>query len=77
MIPFLYEALLLPLPVIIICLSVDKFKYNIYRFPTTLCISNGDMMFYSITLPMVLSAAGIIMLIIVIWSMRNVCTLKY
>ena len=70
--------MLLPLPAIIICLSVDKFKYNVYRFPTTLCISDGDMWFYSITLPIdVLFAAGVIMLIIVLWTMRNVCTLKY
>ncbi|XP_019859821.1 PREDICTED: uncharacterized protein LOC109588072 isoform X3 [Amphimedon queenslandica] len=65
-------SLLLPLPAIIICLSVDKFKYNIYRFPTSFCISNGDMWFYSMTLPVdVLFAAGVIMLIIVLWTMRN------
>uniref|UniRef100_A0A1X7UPL3 FZ domain-containing protein n=1 Tax=Amphimedon queenslandica TaxID=400682 RepID=A0A1X7UPL3_AMPQE len=65
-------SILLPLPAVIICLSVDKFKYNIYRFPTLLCISNGDMWFYSSTLPMdVLFAAGVIMLIIVFWAMRN------
>ncbi|XP_019854874.1 PREDICTED: uncharacterized protein LOC109583828 isoform X3 [Amphimedon queenslandica] len=66
-------SILLPLPAIIICLSVDKFKYNINRFPPTLCGSNGAMWFYSITLPMdVLFAAGVIMLIIVLWTMRNV-----
>ncbi|XP_019862074.1 PREDICTED: uncharacterized protein LOC109590618, partial [Amphimedon queenslandica] len=45
-------SLLLPLPAVIVCLSVDKFKYNVHRFPTTLCISDGDMWFYSTTLPM-------------------------
>ncbi|XP_019854875.1 PREDICTED: uncharacterized protein LOC109583829 [Amphimedon queenslandica] len=65
-------SILLPLPAVIICLSVDKFKYNINRFPTTICSSNGVMWFYSITLPMdVLFAAGVIMLIIVLWTMRN------
>ncbi|XP_019859819.1 PREDICTED: uncharacterized protein LOC109588072 isoform X2 [Amphimedon queenslandica] len=65
-------SILLPLPAVIISLTVDKFKYNIHRFPNTLCISDGDMWFYSITLPMdVLFAAGVIMLIIVLWTMRN------
>ncbi|XP_019853214.1 PREDICTED: uncharacterized protein LOC109582744 isoform X2 [Amphimedon queenslandica] len=65
-------SLLLPLPAIIICLTVDKFKYNIHRFPTTLCSSNGDMWFYSTTLPIdLLFTAGVIMLIIVLWTLRN------
>uniref|UniRef100_A0A1X7UEL9 FZ domain-containing protein n=1 Tax=Amphimedon queenslandica TaxID=400682 RepID=A0A1X7UEL9_AMPQE len=65
-------SLLLPLPAIIICLTVDKFKYNIHRFPTTICTSSSGMMFYSITLLMdVLFATGVIMLIIVLWTMRN------
>uniref|UniRef100_A0A1X7UEJ6 FZ domain-containing protein n=1 Tax=Amphimedon queenslandica TaxID=400682 RepID=A0A1X7UEJ6_AMPQE len=65
-------SLLLPLPAVIVCLSVDKFKYNVHRFPTTLCISDGDMWFYSTTLPMdILLAAGVIMLIMILWTMRK------
>ncbi|XP_019859822.1 PREDICTED: uncharacterized protein LOC109588073 isoform X1 [Amphimedon queenslandica] len=65
-------SILLPLPAVIICLTVDKFKYNVRHFPTNLCSSRGDMRFYSMTLPMdVLFAAGVIILIIVLWTMRK------
>ncbi|XP_019854872.1 PREDICTED: uncharacterized protein LOC109583828 isoform X2 [Amphimedon queenslandica] len=65
-------CLVIPLPAVIISLTVERFGYNIYRFPTTLCISSGDMWFYSTTLPMdVLVAAGVIMLIIIFWTIRR------
>lgn len=61
------------MPAVIVSLTVERFGYNIYRFPTTLCISSGDMWFYSTTLPMnILVAAGVIMLIVIFWSIRKV-----
>lgn len=40
------KGTLLPLPAVFISFSVDKFKYNLNRFPSYLCISSSTW-FYS------------------------------
>ena len=67
------KGTLLPLPAVFISFSVDKFKYNLNRFPSYLCISSSTW-FYSATLPIdILLATGVCMLIIILWYIRKVC----
>lgn len=65
--------MVLPLPPIMACLFVDQYNYHIHRFPPTLCISYGEMWFYSVTLVLdVLIATGVCLLITIVWVLHQV-----
>ena len=68
-----FTGLIIPLPAVIISLSVEDFKYNIHRFPPNICISNGPMWFYSVTV-IIDVLVGIItyLLIVVFWIFHKV-----
>ena len=43
-----FTGLTIPLPAVIISLSVEDYKYKIRRFPSNICLSEGSLFFYSI-----------------------------
>lgn len=67
--------MLIPLPAVIIGLSLEKVKYNLQRFPPSICTtSSSEMRFYSIILPIDLFVCtGVVMLIVAMWNIRKVC----
>ena len=76
-IKFLFEALAVPLPAVIISLSVEEYHYKQYRFPPFLCVSKDRMWFYSnIAIIDVLVATGICLMIVVFWIIHTVFFFK-
>ena len=68
-----YTALAIPLPAVIISLSVEDYKYKINRFPPTNCISNGPMWFYSVIVIIdVLVGIETYLLFVVFWIIHKV-----
>ena len=66
-------ALVVPLPAVIVSLSVEEHHYRLYCFPPTICISSGAMCFYStIVIIDVLVGIGVYLLIIVFWIIKRV-----
>ena len=66
-------ALFVPLPAVIVSLSVEKHHYKLHYFPPTICISSGAMWFYSINVIIdVLVATGVYLLIVVFWTIKRV-----
>ena len=62
-----------PLPAVIVSLSVEDYKYTIHRFPPNVCISDGPMSFYSITVIIdVLVGIGTYLLFVVFWIIHKV-----
>ena len=56
-------------------LSVEDYKYTIHRFPPNVCISDGSMWFYSITVIFdVLAGIGTYFLFVVFWIIHKVST---
>ena len=45
-----FTGLAIPLPAVIISLSVENYKFKIHSFPPNICIRNGAVWFYSVTL---------------------------
>ncbi|XP_019850445.1 PREDICTED: uncharacterized protein LOC109581108 isoform X2 [Amphimedon queenslandica] len=65
-------SMLVPLPAVIVGLTVKKVQYNLNRFPPQMCATSSEMWFYSNILPTDLFlGAGIFMLIIALWSIRK------
>ena len=55
------------------CLSVEDYYYRIYRFPPGICISDGAMVFYSITVIVdVLVGIGTYLLFVAFWIIHRV-----
>ena len=68
-----FTGLVIPLPAVIISLSVEDYKYNIHRFPPTNCISDGSMWFYSVVVIIdVLAGIETYLLFVVLWIIRRV-----
>ena len=66
-------GLVIPLPAVIVSFSVEDYKYNIHRFPPNICISNGPMWFYSVTVIIdVLVGIETYLLFVVFWIIRKV-----
>ena len=66
-------ALFVPLPAVIVSLSVEEYHYKVLHFPPTICISSRTMLFYSIIVIIdVLVAIGVYLLIIVFWIINKV-----
>ena len=66
-------ALFVPLPAVIVSLSVEEHHYRLYCFPPTICISSGAMCFYSTNVIIdVLVGIGVYLLIIVFWIIKRV-----
>ena len=75
-----FTGLVIPLPAVIISLSVEDYKYNIHRFPPSHCISNGPIWFYStVVIVDVLVGIEIYLLFVVFWIIHkvNMFFLKY
>ena len=53
-------------------LIVDTHKYNLRRFPPTLCNSSSDMWFYTSVIIDVILAIGVCLLIVVFWTIHRV-----
>ena len=71
-----FTGLVIPLPAVIVSLSVEDYKYNIHRFPPNICISDGPMWFYSITIIIgVLVGIGTYLLFVVFWIIHKVTVL--
>ena len=68
------KGMLVPLPAVIIGLSLEKVQYTHNRFPPSNCVpSSGQMAFYSTNLPIdLLLGIGVIMLIVALWNIRKV-----
>ena len=63
----------MPLPAVIVSLSVEEHHYKLHRFPPTICISSGSMWFYSVIVIIdVLVAVGVYLLIVVFWIIKRV-----
>ena len=63
----------MPLPAVIVSLSVDNYKYKIHRFPPNICISDGPMWFYSVTVIIdVLVGIVTYLLFVVFWIIHKV-----
>ena len=70
-----FLGLVIPLPAVIISLSVENYKYRIHRFPPNICISDGPMWFYSITVIIdVLVGIGTYLLFVIFWIIHRVNT---
>ena len=68
-----FTGLVIPLPAVIISLSVKDYEYKIRRFPSGLCLTNGPMWFYSIDVIIdVLVGIGVYLLFIVFWIIHRV-----
>ena len=66
-------ALFVPLPAVIVSLSVEKHHYKLHHFPPIVCISSGAMWFYSVILIIdVLVATGVYLLMVVFWIIKRV-----
>ena len=66
-------ALFVPLPAVIVSLSVEEHHYKVLHFPPSICISSRAMSFYSIIVIIdVLVAIGVYLLIIVFWIIKRV-----
>ena len=71
-----FQALGIPLPAVILSLSVEDYYYRIYRFPPGICITNGAMLFYSMTaLIDILVGIGVYLLFVVFWIIHRVIIL--
>ena len=56
-----------------VSLSVEDYKYSLHRFPTNVCISDGPVSFYSITVIIdVLVGIGAYLLFVVFWIIHKV-----
>ena len=62
----------MPLPPVIVSLIVETYKYNLSRFPPTLCKSSSDMWFYTAVIIDVILAIGVCLLIVVFWTIHRV-----
>ena len=52
---------------------MEDYKYNIYHFPPTICISNRPMWFYSVVvITDVLVSFGAYLLFVVFWIIHKV-----
>ena len=66
-------ALFVPLPAVIVSLSVEEHHYKLHRFPPSICTSSRAMSFYSIIVIIdVLVAIGVYLLIVVFWIIKKV-----
>ena len=66
-------ALTIPLPAVIISLTVKEYNYNQSRFPPTFCISSRNMTFYSeILIIDIIVCTGICLLVLVFWFLYKV-----
>ena len=66
-------GLVIPLPAVIVSLSVEDYNYKLYRFPPFICISNGPMWFYSVTVIIdLLAGIGVYLLFVVFWIIYRV-----
>ena len=66
-------ALTIPLPAVIISLTVKEHRYNIYRFPPSICDAGTESIFYSVILIKdVVLCTGICLLILVFWFLCKV-----
>ena len=75
-----FTGLVIPLPAVIMFLTVEDYKYSIHRFPPTVCISNGPMWFYSVTVIIdMLVGVSIVtyLLVVFFWIIHNVNLLFY
>ena len=71
-----FTGLVIPLPAVIVSLSVKDYKYNIHRFPPNICISDGPMWFYSVTIITdVLVGIGTYFLFVIFWIIHKVSVL--
>ena len=71
-------ALSVPLPAVIVSLSVEEHHYKVLHFPPTICTSSRAMSFYSIIVIIdVLVAIGVYLLIIVFWIIKRVILYKH
>ena len=66
--------MLVPLPAVIIGLTMEKVQYNLNRFPVSNCVpSSSQMSFYSTNLPIDLFlGTGVIMLMLALWNIKKV-----
>ena len=63
----------MPLPAVIVSLSVEEHHYKVLHFPPSICISSKAMSFYSIIVIIdVLVAIGVYLLIVVFWIIKKV-----
>ena len=71
-----FTGLVIPLPAVIVSLSVEDYNYKTYRFPPFICGSNAAMWFYSVIVVInVLSGIGIYLLFVVFWIIHRVNTI--
>ena len=69
-------GLVIPVPAVIISLSVQEYNYKLNRFPPFVCSSNASMGFYSIIFIIdVLVGIGVYLLFVVFWIIHRVNTL--
>ena len=71
-----FTGLVIPLPAVIVSLSVEDYNYKTYRFPPFICGSDAAMWFYSVIVVInVLSGIGIYLLFVVFWIIHRVNTI--
>ena len=69
-------GLVIPVPAVIVSLSVEEYNYKLNRFPPFLCTSNAAMWFYSIIFIIdVLVGIGVYLLFVVFWIIHRVNTI--
>ena len=73
MIKFLFAAVAVPLPAVIVSLSVEEYHYKQNLFPPYICGSTEKMWFYSVVAVVdVLVATGTCLMIVVFWIIHKV-----
>ena len=69
---FFFPGFVVPVPAVVVALTVNQYKYRIAMFPPTICFSPDHFFYSGVLVIMTLTILSTVLLTIILWKVRKV-----
>ena len=67
-----FPGFVVPVPAVVVALTVNRYKYRIAMFPPTICFSPDHFFYSGVLVIMTLTILSTVLLTIILWKVRKV-----